>query len=104
MNSNAAVFERKLAEGREIIRKALSELDVQLMAERDTKQYRDKGLRSTSIKTRLGTIEYERHICRDNQSGHYVYLLDDVPESAKFISPKYTIISHEIYVFCFFFS
>ena len=74
----AEVFERKLAEGREIIRKTLSELDVQLMAERDTKQYRDKGLRSTSIKTRLGTIEYERHICRDNQSGHYVYLLDDV--------------------------
>ena len=27
-----------------------------------------------------------------------------IPESAKFISPKYTIISHEIYVFCFFFS
>ena len=74
----AEVFERKLAEGREIIRKTLSELDVQLMAVRDTKQYRDKGLRSTSIKTKLGTIEYERHICRDNQTGHYVYLLDDV--------------------------
>ena len=31
-------------------------------------------------------------------------MADLKPESAKFISPKYTIISHEIYVFCFFFS
>ena len=71
------VFERKLAEGREIVRKTLSELDVQLMAARDTTRYRDKGPRSTSIKTKLGTIEYKRHIYRDNQTGHHVYLLDN---------------------------
>lgn len=74
----AEVFERKLAEGREIIKNTLSELDSQLMADRDKRRYRNKGLRSTSIKTKLGTIEYERHICRDSQTGRYMYLLDEL--------------------------
>ena len=53
------IFERKLAEGREIIKSTLSKIDGQIMKTRDTKKYRDKGLRSTSIKTKLGTIEYK---------------------------------------------
>lgn len=71
------VFEKQLEEGRRIVRNALSEADRQVMAVRDKRRYRDKGLRSTSIKTKLGVIEYKRHICRDNQDGKYVYLLDE---------------------------
>lgn len=71
------VFERKLAEGREIIKNILSEIDEQLMVSRDVNQYRNKGFKSTSIKTKLGTIEYSRRIYRDNQTGKSVYLLDE---------------------------
>ena len=71
------VFEKQLEEGRRIVRNALLEADRQVMAVRDKRRYRDKGLRSTSIKTKLGVIEYKRHICRDNQDGKYVYLLDE---------------------------
>ena len=63
------VFEKQLEEGRRIVRNALSEADRQVMAVRDKRRYRDKGLRSTSIKTKLGVFEYKRHIRRDNQDG-----------------------------------
>lgn len=66
----AEVFERTLAEGGEILKNTLSELDSQLMVDCDKRRYRNKGLRSTSINTELGTIEYERHICRDSQTGY----------------------------------
>ena len=56
-------------------------MDEQLMVSRDTNRYRNKGLKSTSIKTKLGTIEYSRRMYRDNQTEETVYLLDELIEA-----------------------
>ena len=67
--------------GQAIIRSCLETKDMQLMAERDNKRYRCKGLRKTCIKTRCGTVEYSRRVYQDEfaQAGEpkSVYLLDE---------------------------
>lgn len=67
--------------GRESVRQFLEQYDQVLLAERDKNRYRSKGLRTTSIKTRLGVIEYQRRVYQDLQAEEgkrCVYLLDDV--------------------------
>lgn len=67
--------------GRESVRRYLEQYDLLLMAERDKDRYRSKGLRSTSIKTGLGVIEYRRRVYQDLQAKEgrrCVYLLDEV--------------------------
>ncbi len=74
-------WETGLIIGQKIIRAGLELKDKQLAAERDTKRYRDKGLRKTSIKTRSGTVEYRRRVytdlCAEAGESRTVYLLDE---------------------------
>ena len=67
--------------GQAIVRGCLEIRDEQVAAERDTKRYRDKGLRKTSIKTKCGTVEYKRRIYVDAYAAadekKTVYLLDE---------------------------
>ena len=64
---------------REMLKAVLKKADNQLAAERDSKRFRDKGYRRTTIKTLFGEVEYERRVYRDTDSTEpcYVYLLDE---------------------------
>lgn len=60
--------------------------DEELMKGRDTRKYRNKGLRQTTIKTVYGDVEYSRRIYEThNEDGNriYVYLLDEVMQMDK---------------------
>ena len=46
--------------GREITQTMLESYDDELAASGDTKQYRDKGKRKTTIKTVYGEVEYRK--------------------------------------------
>lgn len=64
---------------REITQSVLEAYDKGLADSRDTKLYRGKGKRRTSIKTVYGTVEYTRNVYRtENEDGQaeYIYLLD----------------------------
>lgn len=53
--------------------------DRELHAERDTKRYRDKGCRKTTIKTVYGDVTYNRHVYETKTEEGlkaYIYLLD----------------------------
>lgn len=66
--------------GCEITRIILESYDKELAASRDTRQYRDKGGRRTSIKTVYGEVEYCRRVYRrslEDGEKAYVYLLDE---------------------------
>lgn len=59
--------------------KLLSLLDEELHGSRDKSEYRDKGLRQTTIKTVYGEVEYSRHVYltkTENGKNAAVYLLD----------------------------
>lgn len=64
---------------REMTQFMLEAYDEELTVSRDTKQYRDKGKRKTTIKTVYGEVEYRRRIYQttmeDGRKAH-VYLLD----------------------------
>lgn len=66
--------------GREITKSILERNDKELCATRDTKMYRNKGLKDTSIKTLYGEVEYSRRcyktILEDGTVSH-VFLLDE---------------------------
>ena len=65
--------------GREITRMMLESYDDELAETRDTKKYRDKGKRKTTIKTVYGEVEYSRRIYQTSmEDGRRacVYLLD----------------------------
>ncbi|MCR5177934.1 MAG: UPF0236 family protein, partial [Lachnospiraceae bacterium] len=65
--------------GCEITQKVLEDYDKKLHNERDKKVYRDKGKRTTSIKTVYGDVTYSRCVYRTKtEAGEtaYVYLLD----------------------------
>lgn len=66
--------------GREITQLILERYDGELMNTRDTKQYRNKGGRTTSIKTVYGEVSYSRNVYETKtEDGRkaYVYLLDE---------------------------
>ncbi len=71
------VYDELLEVGRMIVRDQLEIFDEQLMESRDSKRYRSKGRRKTSVKTKLGTIEYNRRIYKDTAENKYVFLLDE---------------------------
>ena len=76
----AGVYEMTMQLGREMVRQALEARDEELMKSRDKKQYRCKGKQKTSIKTRLGVIEYARNVYVDNSVTDgikCVHLLDE---------------------------
>jgi Uncharacterised protein family (UPF0236). len=65
--------------GREITRIMLESYDNELAVSRDRKVYRNKGRRSTCIKTVYGDVSYARRVYgTENEDGRtaYVYLLD----------------------------
>lgn len=67
--------------GRELLKQTLEHLDVQILKSRDKARYRSKGLRSTSVVTRIGTVEYSRRVYVDRKAEdsqkHCVFLLDE---------------------------
>lgn len=72
--------------GCEITRIILEAYDGELAVTRDTKNYRDKGGRRTSIKTVYGEVEYQRRVYRttlEDGKRAYVYLLDEAMQMDK---------------------
>lgn len=65
--------------GVEIIKNVLESLDKSISEERNKTEYRHKGLKQNSIKTLMGTVEYQRAIYQHiDESGNkeHTYLLD----------------------------
>ena len=62
-----------------ILKLILESYDKKLMKARDSKKYRHKGLRTTTIKTIMGEVEYRRAIYEIEENGikKTVYLLDE---------------------------
>ena len=72
--------------GRMITQVILETYDDELAKERDTKAYRDKGKRKTSIKTLYGEVEYRRRVYRrESEEGEvaHIYLLDQAMQMEK---------------------
>lgn len=75
-----SIFDAVMEAGRELYQRILSGLDEEILARRDKTQYRNKGLRKTCMKTRMGEVEYSRRVYEHrNENGHIesVYLLDE---------------------------
>lgn len=80
------VFKYVCELGCEITRTILESYDDELASSRDTKRYRDKGGRKTSIKTVYGEVEYCRRVYRTSlEDGEkaYIYLLDEAMQMDK---------------------
>ncbi|HBR28794.1 MAG TPA: ISLre2 family transposase [Firmicutes bacterium] len=61
------------------LKDVLERLDLMLSARRDPKEYKNKGLKKTSIHTVMGTVEYSRRIYKtqdENGRNQYIFLLD----------------------------
>lgn len=64
----------------EMTQMILEDYDKELHASRERSRYRDKGTRSTTIKTVYGNVTYARHVYQTmDEEGHkaFVYLLDE---------------------------
>jgi len=64
----------------------LEDCDRDLHDSRDKKKYRDKGCRTTTIKTVYGDVTYARHVYQTaDEEGHraFVYLLDETVKMDK---------------------
>ena len=75
----STVYDLSMKFGRELVVQILEERDQELMENRDSQRYRCKGKQKTSIKTKLGTIEYRRNVYNDmtvTDGVHHVHLLD----------------------------
>lgn len=78
-------FEKKTFEmicklGQEYTRDFLERYDTYLMENRDKEAYRNKGKRTTTVKTVYGEVEYERRVyevTREDGIKEFVYLLDE---------------------------
>ena len=76
----SSAYELAMSFGREIVSRALETRDQELMQARDKRRYRSKGKQQTSIKTKLGAIEYSRNVYVDNAVSDgikCVHLLDE---------------------------
>ena len=75
----SACYNFGLAVGREFMKKIFESIDLELLAARDTSRYRSKGFQETSIKTKLGVVDYSRRVYEDRavtEGIHCVHLLD----------------------------
>lgn len=82
----ATAFELAMEFGRKLVVQALEQRDRELAETRDRKRFRSKGKRQTSVKTKLGVIEYQRTVYVDNaapEGRSCVYLLDEALEIEK---------------------
>ena len=74
------IFAEACRWARAYARRFLEEYDAYLSEHRDKKAYRNKGFRTTVVKTKFGEVEYRRRIYQticDDGSVAYVYLLDE---------------------------
>ena len=74
-----AVLEELMKIGREIVGGVLRQRDTELLMERDASRFRCKGLRATSVKTRLGVIAFQRRgyvDVRAEEGKRFVFLID----------------------------
>lgn len=72
--------------GREITTAMLEAYDKELAEGRDKKNYRDKGIRTTTIKTVYGEVSYGRHVYQtklEDGKKACVYLLDEAMQMEK---------------------
>ncbi len=80
------IFDHVCELGSDIIRIMQEPYDDELEGSRDTKQYRNKGKRRTTIKTVYGEVEYRRRVYQttleDGRKAH-VYLLDRAMQMEK---------------------
>ena len=80
------IFDYVCELGREITQIMLESYDNELASTRDRKKYRDKGKRSTTIKTVYGEVEYQRRVYQtvleDGKKAH-VHLLDEAMQMDK---------------------
>lgn len=56
-------------------------IDDEIAKQRDSKEYRHKGKRKTTLKTLMGEVEYERAVYKtkgENGETQYIYLLDKI--------------------------
>ena len=82
----ATAFELAMEFGRKLVVRALELRDQELAETRDKKRFRSKGKRQTSVKTKLGVVEYQRTVYVDNaapEGRSCVYLLDEALEIDK---------------------
>jgi hypothetical protein len=73
-------FEFACKIGRNLLEDFFMNIDKQLEKHRDTKAYRHKGTRKTSIKTVMGTVEFKRAVYEtvdEDGKKKYIYLLDE---------------------------
>jgi len=75
------IYEYVCEEACRLMKEVLTYLDRRLMDERDTKVYRNKGLRHTCVKTIMGDVEFERRL--------YKFKTDDGKEAHKFLLDEY---------------
>lgn len=76
----SCAYELAMGFGREVVSRALEARDQELMRLRDKRRYRSKGKQRTSVKTKLGAIEYSRNVYVDNAVSDgikCVHLLDE---------------------------
>lgn len=72
--------------GREITRIMLEQYDAELAEGRDKRTYRDKGTRTTTIKTVYGEVTYARKVYQtklEDGGNAYIYLLDEAMQMDK---------------------
>ena len=80
------IYKYICAYGAELTRIQLENYDEELARGRDKKVYRDKGKRSTTVKTVYGEVCYSRRVYEKRQEGEkkeYVYLLDEAMQMEK---------------------
>ena len=80
------IFDLGCQMARKVMKQILTEMDNHLSKVRDRKHYRDKGKRTTTIKTLMGEVEYSRRVYESiNETGikKYTYLLDETLEINK---------------------
>lgn len=71
------IFRTVLDIGCKIYCEMIESIDSAICRERDMARYRNKGLRSTCIKTVMGGVTYRRHVYQDRQDNRCVCLLDE---------------------------
>lgn len=72
--------------GKESTTAMLEAYDKEVADERDKKNYRDKGIRTTTIKTVYGEVSYGRRVYQtklEEGKKAYVYLLDEAMQMEK---------------------
>ena len=76
----ASAYETAMEFGRQLVKETLEARDEELRKGRDSRRFRCKGKQQTSVKTRLGTIEYRRNVYIDRSVADgikCVHLLDE---------------------------